>query len=100
MCEVLGVSSSAYYDWEREEESEHARQDAELREAVRRIFNDSRGRYGAPRIHARLAKEGEHVSRKRVARLMREGSLRARGRRKYKHTTDSNHALPIGPEPP
>jgi transposase InsO family protein len=28
---------------------------------------------------------------------MREAGLRAKGRRKYKATTDSNHALPVAP---
>ena len=55
------------------------------------------GRYGAPRIQGELAKEGEHVSRKRVARLMREAGLRAKTSRKFKATTDSSHTLPIAP---
>ena len=45
----------------------------------------------------KLIREGVHVSRKRVARLMREASLKAKGRRKYRATTDSNHALPVAP---
>jgi transposase InsO family protein len=57
--------------------------------AIRPIFAESRERYGAPRVHAKLAKEGVDVSRKRVARLMRENGLRAKWKRKYKHTTDS-----------
>lgn len=47
--------------------------------------------YGVPRLHAALAAEGEHVSRKRVARLMNllelEGVSR---RRKYRTTRDKN----------
>ena len=31
----------------------------------------SKGRYGAPRIHAALRRAGHHHGRKRVARLMR-----------------------------
>jgi putative transposase len=54
-------------------------------------------RYGAPRIQGELAKEGERVSRKRVARLMRECGLCAKTARKYKATTDSNHSLPVAP---
>jgi len=97
MCNVLGVSSSAYYEWEREQESQHEKRDAELLVLVRRIFVDFRGRYGAPRIHDKLAAQGISVSRKRVARLMREAGLKAKSRRKYKATTDSNHSLPIAP---
>jgi putative transposase len=97
MCSVLGVSASAYYDWECEQESLHERRDAELLALIRAIFARFRGRYGAPRIQRRLAGQGVRVSRKRVARLMREAGLRAKGARKYKATTDSNHALPVAP---
>lgn len=97
MCEVLGVSPSAYYEWVHEQEAEHARRDADLAGRVRALFVQFKGRYGCPRIHAELAKEGERVSRKRVARLMRESGLRAKSARKYKATTDSNHALPVAP---
>lgn len=97
MCQVLGVSPSAYYEWEREQESQHARRDNELLELIRALFAQFRARYGAPRIHGELAKVGINVSRKRVARLMREAGIRAKGARKYKATTDSKHALPIAP---
>jgi putative transposase len=97
MCDVLGVAPSAYYAWEREQNSTHSRRDAELISIIQRIFAQFRGRYGAPRILGELAKQGIQVSRKRVARLMREAGLRAKGRRKYKATTDSNHSLPIAP---
>ncbi len=97
MCEVFGVSPSAYYEWERERESEHAKRDTELLAIIRPLFIEYRGRYGTPRIHAELAKQGISVSRKRVSRLMREAGLRAKGRRKYKATTDSNHPLPVAP---
>jgi transposase InsO family protein len=97
MCRVLGLAPSRYYDWERKQQSERARQEAELLASIRRIFAKFRGRYGAPRVHDQLTREGVCVSRKRVARLMCEAGLRAKGRRKYKATTDSNHALPVAP---
>lgn len=97
MCKTLGVFPSAYYAWEREQESAHARQDTELLANIRQVFADSRGRYGAPRVHARLAQLGIRVSRKRVARLMRHAQLRAKSARKFKATTDSAHDLPVAP---
>lgn len=54
-------------------------------------------RDGAPRVRRELACEGSSVSRQRVARPMREAGLKAKGRRKYKATTDSGHALPVAP---
>lgn len=97
MCAALGVSPSAYYEWEQEQQSAHKRRDEELLVLIRELFVQFRGRYGVPRIHAELAKRGHRVSRKRVARLMRDAGLRARGARKYKATTDSRHTLPVAP---
>jgi len=97
MCDVLGVSPSAYYAWVGEQEAAHARRDAELRARIHALFVQFKGRYGAPRLHNELAKEGARVSRKRVARLMRESAIRAKTARKYKATTDSKHALPVAP---
>jgi transposase InsO family protein len=97
MCKVLGVSASAYYDWEREQQSAHERRDLELSALIQQLFIEFRSRYGAPRIQRELAKTGVHVSLKRVSRLMREAGLRAKSARKYKATTDSNHKLPVAP---
>jgi transposase InsO family protein len=97
MCTVLSVSASAYYEWEQEQQSAHERRDEELLALIRQLFAEFRGRYGMPRIHAELVKRGHRVSRKRVARLMREGGLRAKSARKYKATTDSKHNLPVAP---
>ena len=97
MCRVLGVSSSAYYEWEQEPQSNHDRRDEELRGAIGEIFTDKRGCYGSPRITVELGKKDVAVSRKRVSRLMRESGIRAKGKRKFKQTTDSNHSLPIAP---
>jgi transposase InsO family protein len=91
MCEVLGVSPSAYYEREREQESLHARRDIELLERIRALFGQFRARYGE------LAKAGVNVSRKRVACLMREAGIRTKGAKKYKATTDSKHAMPVAP---
>jgi len=97
MCRVLEIAPSRYYDWEHQQQPERARQEAGLLTVIRRIFAQYRGRYGAPRVHDQLRRDGVRVSRKRVARLMREAGLRAKGRRKYKATTDSNHAQPVAP---
>jgi len=55
----------------------------------------SRRTYGCPRIHAELAAQGIYVSRKRVARIMRQEGLRARPRKRFKCTTMSDHDQPV-----
>src|SRR3546814_15536426 len=44
-----------------------------------------------------LREDGQTVGRLRVARLMRQEGLRAKAKRKYKATTNSNHKLPVAP---
>jgi putative transposase len=62
---------------------------------VRASFDASRQRYGSPRIHADLIAHAEHVSRKRVIRLMQEDGLEARARTRCKGTTMSDHDQPV-----
>lgn len=100
MCAVLGVCRSWFYAWQRTAPQRAARE-AE-REAlvaeIREIFDESRGRYGAPRIHADLKARGHTVARKTVAKLMKENDIRPkRGKRRVPITTDSRHSHRIAP---
>jgi putative transposase len=88
LCQVLDVSPSGYYAWRRRGPSAHAQEDARLQAEVRRIHTQSRGTYGAPRIHAELAARGIHVGRKRVARLLGAAGLQGVSRRKFVRTTE------------
>ena len=87
MARVLGVSPSGYYAWRKRKRSAREHSDEALSARVREIHRRSRGTYGAPRIHAELAAEGTQVSRKRVARVMREAGLCGVSRRKGPRTT-------------
>lgn len=87
MCCLLGVSSSGYYAWSHRCASRQAKANAELLARIRAIHERSRGTYGAPRIQAELQACGTLVSRKRVARLMREAGLRGASRRRPITTT-------------
>ncbi|MBE3584517.1 MAG: IS3 family transposase [Limnochordaceae bacterium] len=88
MCRVLGVSTSGYYAWRKRGPSARAQADAELAQRIARIHAQSRGTYGAPRIHAELRlEEGVRCSRKRVARLMRQHGLAGVHRRRPRGLT-------------
>ena len=95
MCRVLGVSPSGYYAWRGRGRSLRAKRDEELRGAIRTLHEESRGTYGAPRVHAELMAQGCRVSRKRVARLMREAGLAGVSRRRGMRTTrvDQSHCV-------
>ena len=90
MARVLGASSgtSGFYAWRQRERSVRERSDKALTARVRAIHAHSRGScYGAPRIQAELAEQGTPVSRKRVARIMRQAGLAGVSRRKGPRTT-------------
>ena len=98
MCRVLGVSPSGYYAWLGRGRSRRAQRDEELRGAIRKIHKASRGTYGVPRVHAELAAAGSGVSRKRVARLMREAGLAGVSRRRGVRTTRVDHGHGAAPD--
>ena len=87
MCRTLDVSPSGYYAWRKRPLSARARVDVELTAHIQVIHRESRGTYGAPRVHAELAAQGVHVGRKRVARLMRAAGVHGVSRRKQFRTT-------------
>lgn len=94
-CALLSVSRSAYYDWTKHTKSAHATRDETLRKRIRHIHRESRGTYGAPRIHQQLRQEGLATGRKRVARVMAEDGLQGRQKRRFKKTTIAD-AAPTG----
>ena len=91
-CELLQVSRAAYYADRRIGPSRRELEDDELTEAIRSVHEDSKGRYGAPRIHAELRRAGRRHSRKRIARLMRQARLHGRTPKRWKKTTIADPA--------
>jgi transposase InsO family protein len=86
-CELLKVSRAAYYAARAGQPSGRDREDAELTVLITAEHKRSKGRYGAPRIHAELRRQGRRHSRKRVARLMRQRELAGRAPKRWKKTT-------------
>ena len=86
-CELLEVSRAAYYAHHAGAVPARQRTDEELTKHIRQAHQASKGRYGAPRIHAELRRRGHRHGRKRVARLMRAAGLCGRTPRRFKRTT-------------
>jgi transposase InsO family protein len=84
---LLEVSRAASYAQRLGTPSARQVADAALTEQIRQAHQVSKGRYGAPRIHAQLRRQGHRHGRKRVARLMRAAGLRGRTPRRFKRTT-------------
>lgn len=98
MCDLLNVGRSAYYAWRGKPPlSAKEKEDKELTEKITMIFMEHKCRYGARRIMQVLQNMGYIISRRRVGRLMKAAGLYCKTRRKFKHTTDSNHTLAISP---
>jgi putative transposase len=95
LCRCLAVSRPGFYAWQRRPLSARARADRRLAIDVKAAHIESGRIYGSPRVHRELRAQGRSVSRKRVARVMREQGLRGRQRRRFVRTTDSQHALPV-----
>jgi transposase InsO family protein len=85
-CALLKVSRAAFYQ-HLAGPSKRDQQDAELTGQIRAVHEESKGRYGAPRVQAELRRRGRRHSRKRVARLMRRAGMRGRAPKRWRKTT-------------
>ena len=100
LCQVLGMAPSTYY-YHRARLDQPARrreEDRELLDRITTIWVESRFTYGSPRVHARLARDGIRVGRKRVERLMREAGLKGAYRSRYFRTTESDPSARVAPD--
>jgi putative transposase len=97
-CRVMKVTTSGFYEW-RDRQSNpcaRARDDHTLTATIIEIHRQSRGTYGAPRVHAELRLgAGINIGRKRVARLMRLAGVEGIYRRRRRGCTRRDpHAVP------
>lgn len=97
MCRVLEVSRTGYHAWHTRPPSERAVADAALAAEIQGIHRTSRRTYGSPRVHEELKAGGKRHGKKRIARVMHAKGIRAKTARRFRTTTDSNHALAIAP---
>ncbi|MCA1628741.1 MAG: IS3 family transposase [Acidobacteria bacterium] len=95
MCRALEVSAAGYYAWRARQPSQREKENERLVERIKAAHAESRGQYGSPKVDRKLRRDGERVSRKRVARLRQEHGITARRVKQYKQTTDSRHNLPV-----
>jgi len=98
VCRVLSVTQSGFHAWRGRPPSRREQERDRLRVAIRKVFDDHRGRYGAPRIYRVLCEQGGYTgSLNRIQTLMRGMGICAKAGKKFKVTTDSAHTLPIAP---
>lgn len=102
-CEVLEVSASGYFIWQRRREASRPGpagrySDEALLAHMRAIHVEVKGEYGWPRMHKELLARGIRVGKDRVRKLMKQHGIKARTKRKFVVTTDSKHSLPVAPD--
>ena len=97
VCQALKVSTSGYYGWRNRPESARSEKNRILLSHIRIVHKKSRKNYGSPRVTEELNDLGIPCSENRVAKLMRENSVRAKRSRKFKVTTNSKHNYPVAP---
>jgi putative transposase len=94
VCDLLGLSRSAYYVWLSASPSDKDEVEDEMSSLIRALFWKHRRRYGARRLASELADLGIECGRRRVARLLREQGLRAIQPKSFvPKTTNSRHHL-------
>ena len=93
ICKVLPIAPSTYYFWKARERDESLysaryRRDLELKVEIRRVWEESRGIYGARKVWHQLLRDKVEVARCTVERLMKEEGLSGvrRGERKVRTT--------------
>ena len=95
MCELLGVSTSAYYGWVGRDRVV-GNNDTALAEKIRKIVLEFAG-YGYRRVTAELKRRGHIVNHKHILRIMQENKLTKKKKRRYIAITDSAHGLKVYP---
>ena len=98
-CSVLDVSARGFQQYlcrkKMPDKGVGRVSDMALLTHIKAIHAETRGAYGWPRIWRELRQRTVRVGKERVRRMMRDNAIRARSKRKYKATTDSNHGLPV-----
>ena len=62
---------------------------------MKAAFTASQQTYGSRRLVSALAAQGMHIGRYKARSLMRRAGIKPVWKRKFIHTTDSKHPLPI-----
>lgn len=96
MCEWMEVSTSGFYEWLNRPQSATAKRRDYLELLIKKAFTDSDGTYGYRRLHAQLARWGEHCTPELVRALTRGLGLVACQPRPWRHNlTESGPSGPI-----
>ena len=86
-CEAMRVSRSGYYRWRSAKPSRREKEDAQMIEQIKDVFESNQSRYGSPRITKQLHQQGLTCGKNRIVRLMQENKLAAPGKKAFRPRT-------------
>lgn len=92
-CRALDISRSGYYAARKRRAAAPVLCAASVH--LKAAFAASGGAYGSRRLRTALQARGVSIGRHRIRSLMRANKLRSVWRRKFVHTTNSKHAMPV-----
>ena len=92
LCQVLGVSRTAYYRYQRGQTYQLTPKKEANKALVERVFREHKRRYGSRRIVSQLQDEGHQLGRQQVRTLMKVADLQSIQPKSFvPRTTDSTH---------
>jgi putative transposase len=94
-CGLLEVSKSAFYERRNGAPSQRDVTDAELLGQITAIHTESKGTYGAPRIHKELLHRHIACGKRKVTRLMRQAGMEGRCKKRWRKTTVADPAAEL-----
>jgi putative transposase len=94
VCRLLNVSRSGFYEAQKRAQAP-ARLSCPIVAQLKAAFAASDGCSGSRPLSRALRAKAMEIGLYKVRRLMRANGLRSAWKRKFVHTTDSKHDLPI-----
>ena len=88
---MLKIKYSRYYDWLSRDISEQQIHRNQSKLLVRASHNETKLRYGADRLHAKLTEQGHNIILYMVRSNKEEHGIKCCRHKRFKITTDSNH---------
>ena len=87
LCAVLNIPRSTYYSKINPKKSNREVENTTIKKELLKLYKQSKGRYGAPKLHILLLRAGFKLSLKRTQRLMCQLGLKSIIVKKFKPTS-------------
>lgn len=94
ICRLLGVTRNGFYNYQKHYKPQDPLHN-EMLYWVKKVAESSNYSYGSRRMQKALNALGYPIGRNKAKKLMVEAGVKARYRKKYKVTTNSNHKQPV-----